>query len=142
MPFKTIQGRASRRIEAPAGRCAAAASDPEGWPEWLSTVRSITSAGDRWLVQASLLGIPLILAVTAAADPGRVTIRREPFGPDDHEEFELVLTLDPEDGDRACRASAEISAELELPRLLPVPAAIADQVASRVLGDLENRVAG
>lgn len=142
MPFKTIQGRADRRIGAPAGRCVEAAADAERWPDWLSTVRSVTPAGDGWLVQAGILGIPLILAVTVQVEPHRATIQRQPFGAGDDERFELVLAMDPQDGERASRASAQISAELELPRLLPVPGAIADQVASRVLSDLERRVTG
>ncbi len=142
MPFKRIQGRADRRIEAPAQRCIDAATDAERWPEWLSTVRSVTREGEGWLVKGRLLGVPLILAATVEAELDRVTIRREPFGPDDRERFELRVALDPEHGDRACRAWAEISAEVELPRLLPVPSAIADQFAARVLGDLERRVTG
>jgi hypothetical protein len=136
MPLKTIQGAAERRIPAPAGVCLRTAEDVEQWPEWLSTIHSV-AVTDGTYVQARILGIPLIFETEIERDPSKLLVRRKPFGPDDPERFELDLgCIDDGDG---CHASARISASLDLPRLLPVPGAIADQVAGRLLSDLEKR---
>ena len=138
MPLKTIHGAAERRIPAPVERCLRTAEAVEQWPEWLSTIHSVAIT-DGTYVQARVLGIPLIFAVELDRQPLSLTVRRRPFGPDDPETFELAIECVYE-GD-ACQASATISASLDLPRLLPVPGAIADQVAGRLLSDLEKEVA-
>ena len=86
-----------------------------------------------------MVGFPLVLAVALEVEAGGVTLRRLPFEAADPERFELELALS-EDGTAACQASIDFSAQVELPRLLPLPPGIADRVARRVLSDLDARV--
>ena len=131
------------------GRCLEVLRDVEAWPEWLSTVRSLSvmerdAAGDpaRVLVEARLVGLPLWFAAEVSLqEPGELTLRRVAHEEGDPERLELSVRLEESDGE-GCRAAAELSAGLEVPRLLPLPGAIADQVAARLLVDLEGRASG
>lgn len=139
MPLRTIRGNAERRIAASVETCRRTAADAPRWPEWLSAVRSVTEAEGRLVVEARLLAIALFFLAEVETDAEGVTIRRAPFAAGDDERLEIVITLTTDSAD-VCLATAEIDAELDVPRLLPVPAAIADQVAGRLLSDLEKHV--
>src|SRR2546421_7972156 len=139
MALRTMEGRARRRIDAPAERCREAVADLESWPGWLSGIESVSGPPDHALVKARMVGFPLVLAVALEVEAGGVTLRRLPFEAGDPERFELALALSDE-STQACQASVELSARVDLPRLLPLPPGIADRVAGRVLSDLDSRV--
>jgi hypothetical protein len=142
MAVKRLQGKAERRIAAPREACLDLLRDPEGWPDWLSAVhdvsvyeRDATGIPTRAGIHVRLLGLPVIFAAAIEFADG-VTIRRIAQEPDDPERLELIVRLG---GDGAATASVE--AEVDVPRLLPLPTAIGDQVASRLLADLERAAA-
>jgi hypothetical protein len=145
VPLRTLAGRAERSIDAPAERCLAPLRDVERWPEWISTIRSASvferddeGRPSRVLVEAVMLGFPLAFAAEVSIpSPDRLTIRRLPHEETDSERLELSVAVAPE-GDGS-RAVAELTAALEVPRLLPLPDAVADQLAARLLSDLDAR---
>jgi hypothetical protein len=147
--LRSLEGRAEREIGAPVERCLQVLRDIESWPEWLSTVRSVgvTERDDsgetqRLLVQASMLGLPLWFAAEVEfREPGELKLERVALEEGDSERLELSVGLAPSEGDR-CHANAQLSADLEVPRLLPLPGAIGDQVAGRLLADLDAEASG
>jgi hypothetical protein len=140
--MKSLSGDAERWIDAPAGRCLSVLRDLERWPDWSSTVTSITvmerdaqGRGALAGVRARLLGLAVVFLMEVSGGPGdRIELHRLPHGDDDPERLDLVIELSPEGS--GCHASAELEAELDAPRLLPLPSAIGDQVAARLLADL------
>jgi ribosome-associated toxin RatA of RatAB toxin-antitoxin module len=146
MGVKVLEGRAERSLAASAERCFALLRDVERWPEWLSTVRSVSvverddsGRPTRVLVEASMLGLPLWFgAEVSVREPNELRLERVAFEEHDPETLELALSLEATEGG-GCRATAELSAAVELPRLLPLPRAVGDQVAGRLLSDLAER---
>jgi hypothetical protein len=137
MAVRRLEGLAERRIDAPVERCMEVLRDVPSWPAWSSAIRSISASKGPTLVEARLLGFPLVFMAEVSVGESEVTIRRIPHDDDDPERLELAIRLVP-DG-HACRATAELTATLDAPRLLPIPDALADQVASRLLADLAAR---
>src|SRR4051794_24868549 len=145
--MKRLSGQAERRIDAPAGRCLSLLRDLERWPDWSSTV--VSSAGverdsetgaSRASLEARLLGRPLIFMAELSEGPGdHVELHRLPDGRDDPERVDLIVELSPQGS--GCLATAQLTAEVDVPRLLPVPGAIGDQVAARILADLDAAAA-
>ncbi|MEA2398787.1 MAG: Polyketide cyclase / dehydrase and lipid transport, partial [Thermoleophilaceae bacterium] len=148
MAVRSLRGRSERLIPASLEECFAVLAGVERWPDWISTLRSLEvlesdSSGrpSRVAMEARVLGLTLALAATVEVTAREgVAIRRVPHGDDDPERFELVIALADVGG--GARASAELSAQLEVPRLLPLPGVAADQAAARVLADLERRLRG
>ena len=93
------------------------------------------------MVAARMLALPLVFVAEVTSDgSSELAIRRLPHEDTDPESLEIHVRVAPQAG--GCRASVEISAELDLPRLLPLPAAVGDQLAGRLLTDLDSRAAG
>jgi hypothetical protein len=142
---KTLEGRAERTIDAPADACLAALGDVERWPDWISTIRSVAvferddeGRPSRVGVEARLLGLPVVFAAEVRTpSPGLLTLRRLPNEGTDAERLELSVSVTSE-GDRS-RALAELIAVVDAPRLLPLPGPVADQLAARLLADLDAR---
>jgi len=144
---RVLEGRAEKEIDAPLERCLEVLRDVERWPDWISTVRSLSvierdDSGDpaRVLVEARLVGLPIWFAAEVSArEPGELRLRRLAHEEGDPERLELAVHLEESEGE-GCRATAELSADLDVPRLLPLPRAVADQVAGRLLADLAGRM--
>ena len=140
--MKRLSGHAERWIDAPAGLCLSLLRDLERWPDWSSTV--VSSAGverdaegraTRASLEARLLGLRLSFRAKVSEGPGdHVELRRLPHGDDDPERLDLIVDLSPQGS--GCLATAQLTAGLDVPRLLPLPGAIGDQVAARILADL------
>ena len=149
MGVRVLEGRAEREIDAPLERCLEVLRDVECWPDWISTVSSVavlerddSGRPAQVVVEARLVGLPLWFAAdVSVGEPGELTIRRVPHDESDPERLELAVRLE-ETAAAACRATATLSAGLEVPRLVPLPGAVADQVAGRLLADLAGRMLG
>jgi hypothetical protein len=145
--MKRLSGHAERWIDAPAGRCLSLLRDLERWPDWSSTVVSSAGVGrdaeggaSRASLEARLLGLPLIFMAELSEGPGdHVELHRLPHGRDDPERLDLIVELSPQGS--GCLATAQLTAEVDVPRLLPLPGAIGDQVAARILADLDAAAA-
>ena len=148
MAVKTLRGQAERSIVAAPERCLDALLDADSWPEWMSAVHSVhveerpyADRPGRVAVSARLLALPLVFAADVITDgSSELVIRRRPHEDSDPERLEISIHLAPEAG--GCRAAIEIAAELEVPRLLPLPSAVGDQLAARLLTELDRRAAG
>jgi hypothetical protein len=147
MALKELSGQAARSIAADRSRCLDALRDVETWPEWISAIQSVhveerPEPGEpiRVGVFARLLALPLVFAADVTSDESELVIRRVPHEDTDPERLEIRVRVAPEAG--GARATAEISAELDVPRLVPLPAAVGDQIAARLLTDLDRRAAG
>jgi polyketide cyclase/dehydrase/lipid transport protein len=139
--IKKLSGRAARSIAAEPARCLGALRDVDHWPEWLSMIHSVQVEEGPALVTARMLALPLVFVAEVTTDgSSEVLIRRLPQEGTDPERLEIRVQVAPESG--GCRASVEISAELDVPRLLPLPGAVGDQLATRLLTDLDRRAAG
>lgn len=140
--MKLLSGHAERWIDAPAGLCLSLLRDLERWPDWSSTVvstaglkRDAQGRATRATLEARLLGLPLIFRAEVSEGPGdHVELHRLPHGGDDAERLDLIVELSPQGS--GCLATAQLKAEVDVPRLLPVPGALGDQVAARILADL------
>lgn len=145
---RQLKGDAQSTIPASAEACYAVLADVEGWPQWYERVREIEvlerdAAGtpSEVLLEASVLRIDLRLRARVALDPPRaVALERVAHGSGDEEGMRLAVALEPA-GDR-CRARAEVDAQVDLPRLVPLPRSAGDRFAADLLAALERRVVG
>jgi hypothetical protein len=148
MAIRELRGRAERPLDASVENCLAVLRDLEHWPEWASAVRSVTllEAGRpggplRVAVEVGVLGLGLAFAGEVSIEgAGRLTLTRLPNEETDPERLELAVELAP--ATAGCYATAELDARVDVPRLLPVPGAVADQFAARLLADLGEAAAG
>ena len=95
----------------------------------------------RVVVSARMLALPLVFIAEVTTDgTSELVIRRLPHEETDPERLEIRVQVAPEES--GCRATVELAAELEVPRFLPLPAAVGDQLAARLLTELDRRAAG
>jgi hypothetical protein len=146
MSARRLAGLAEATLPAPIERCFAVLRDVEAWPQWQPHVtgvdvleRGLSGAPARVVIEAHVLAFRPRLVARVALDPP-VTLRldRIPFDDGDDEALRLTVTLQP--GGATCTARAAVEAALDLPRLLPLPGAIADRVAGDLLDALRVRV--
>lgn len=144
---RQLKGGAQSTIPASAQACYAVLADVERWPQWYEPVRTIEvlerdAAGTpaEVLLQASVLRYELRLRTRVALEPPRaVALERVAHGSDDEEGMRLAVALEPA-GD-SCRARAEVDAQVDLPRVVPLPRSAGDRFAADLLAALERRAA-
>ena len=145
---RQLKGGAQSTIPASAEACYAVLEDVERWPQWYERVRSIEvlerdPAGTpaEALLEAIVLRFELRLRTRVALDPPRaVALERVAHGSGGEEGMRLAVALEPA-GD-SCLARAEVDAQVDLPRLVPLPRSTGDRFAADLLAALERRVAG
>lgn len=134
-------------IDASAGTCLRVLGDVERWPEWFSRVRHVEvlerradGTPLRVAIEASVLRLHLQLAAAVTVDgASRIELERVSHEPGDEEMLRLTVTVEPR-GPRAL-ARADIEAQVEVPRLMPLPHAVADRFAAELLHALAGRCA-
>lgn len=127
-------------------RCLAVMGDVEAWPEWHPHVtgvdvveRDAQGAPARIALHVQVGAFrPSLLARLALEAPATLRLDRIPFEDGDDEALRLTISLQGDGG--VCAARADVDAVLDLPRLLPLPHAIADRVAADLLDALGRRV--
>jgi Polyketide cyclase / dehydrase and lipid transport len=132
-------------IDASAGTCLRALGDVERWPEWFSRVRrvevlerGVESTPLRVAIEASVLRFhPQLVATVAGDGASRFELERVPNEPGDDEVLRLTVTVEPR-GARAL-ARAAIEAQVDAPRSMPLPHAVADHFAAELLHALAGR---
>jgi hypothetical protein len=126
-------------IDASAGTCLGVLGDAERWPEWFSRVRRVEVLNPRAegtpllvAIEASVLRLhPQLVATLTMDGASRIELERVPNQPGDEEVLRLTVTVEPR-GARAL-ARADIEAQVDAPRLMPLPHAVADHFAAEVL---------
>jgi hypothetical protein len=150
--MKQLHGSASASVAAPACECFTLLADIDRYPSWCRELvpnAAVVQCDDqrRPLRASATLHVsvgPLVrdfhltLAVTTAP-PELISLTRIPHASDDPEEFEVRWRL-ADDGNRTS-IQLELSANLSVPRLLPV-GGVGDSIASQLVAAASRALSG
>lgn len=154
--MKELGGSASAQLAADQASCFALLRDVEGYPSWHGdVVRQVRVLGrdpddcpDRLetVLRAKVGPIDRDFTVrlgVRARVPEEVVLERLPHERGDRESLSLRWTLAPAPGGGAgTRVSLDLSAKLDIPRLLPIPPGAGDEVARRFIAAAARRLDG
>lgn len=142
-----LKGSARATVAASPEACFAVLADVLGWPDWYERVRVVEvvqrdaqGTPAEVVLEARVLRFDLRLRGRVVLEPSRsVVLERVAHGAGDEEAMRLAVSLEP--AGEGCRASAEVDAYVDLPRLVPLPGSAGDRFAGDLLGALERTVA-
>jgi ribosome-associated toxin RatA of RatAB toxin-antitoxin module len=133
-------------LPAPAERCFEVLRDVTSWPRWYPYVtrasvleRAATGDAEQIELDVHVAAFrPSLLAGLQLQPPTMFRLERIAYDAGDDEALRVTVTLQPRGA--TCAARAEVDAAIDLPRLLPLPDAIADRIAADLLDALSTRV--
>jgi hypothetical protein len=142
---RRLTGSAHETIDAPAGTCLRVLGEVGRWPEWFNRVRRVEVLERRpdgtpacVAIEASVLGFhPRLVATVAVDAASRIELERVPNEPGDDEVLRLTVSVEPRGAQAVART--DIEAHVDVPRLVPLPHAVADRFAAELLHALAAR---